>query len=999
MSDKKSNDSKSNGWNDWANKKNDWNISNSKRPKLDIHKNHLSQTSSNSKNTLQAGTSTGPGRSGSFRRTNSLPTSSSTSPQKDVPVNQEEFDAMEAIAMAEAAAAIELEMAKKDQRNLPSTSSKNPLDKVDFKKNGSSGFEILFCEEIAEEDVEECMLLASQEIQASQNAPPVADSSFSQAYNIFSKGIDTHSSILEPGFKKPQPPNKITQNNAAHSSLKTANVRPTAPPRPVTNRNTFAPPVPKFNNVAAQARNPITSFPKLSTTSNPQAEAEVRRLEKEREKDQEALKRLQELVRDKEGEASILRCQLKTVLVEKDREKSRSKRSAQTSEKQFQDQLNELIKKNESLEMKLRFEEAEKKTALERVKLLTNNSERLRVVEPRSPRTTSSQFQAAHSSKTPNRQKHTSAFMNRSTFEEHLHSQAPSTKRPRLNDDEEMLDSDCMQGIEPIPIPKEVRPEMKSVGEQTSFNDDGGTLAQIITPLTMQQILSERLSGIHLSTEASKSELWKHEDSCIDETETIPTLRRLKEESRSRKRRVALDGPHRPSFLNCAPSLQHLMSWNDPVVDCLPTRASICEIVEEFSGILHYNLLLLQDISRPSDKELRDRDQEIVSRGIEVVPLKNFDLLDERQWYKEEHGVELRRSLGIACEIASVSKFAASLVTGNIDPSEVSLKRHKFTELPEYAFLRQSATSEEGDSFYILRVICDICTVIEKQKLTIAFNGVLAGILTLLKNCAEHKVVEGRSQSYFLDVIRRVLIARPSSTVLLLLMDLLISVSNCEGIIKGLCIKCGEDDNVFESLEGLCTFSQDTCPLQMLFIQLRLVSEANRWRLVDSVSRWVHNVIAAGPAAPSWILSVPGSSEVSHIECCARFTSTLIMLLFDVFEMLQNIVEERELPSSSISSSTKDEVLIRIMRRSIVILLKLVENNMFRFMGRVEGLYEILVQGIGRLKKYLHLSPLMERYLEDLLRSEEDITSESMTSEDPFCASYLNNVTNILKLS
>lgn len=56
----------------------------------------------------------------------------------------------------------------------------------------------------------------------------------------------------------------------------------------------------------------------------------------------------------------------------------------------------------------------------------------------------------------------------------------------------------------------------------------------------------------------------------------------------------------------------------------------VFQIIQECSGILHYNLLLLQDIRHPSDKELRDRDQEIVSRGVEIVPLENFDLLDER---------------------------------------------------------------------------------------------------------------------------------------------------------------------------------------------------------------------------------------------------------------------------------------------------------------------------------------------------------------------------------
>lgn len=94
-----------------------------------------------------------------------------------------------------------------------------------------------------------------QEIQASQNVRS-ADTSF--AYNIFSKGIDTHSSILEPGFKKPPPPppSTTTQNNPSRLSLKNAAiVRPSVPVRPpVINQNTNSLSMSKVNNVPTQPR-------------------------------------------------------------------------------------------------------------------------------------------------------------------------------------------------------------------------------------------------------------------------------------------------------------------------------------------------------------------------------------------------------------------------------------------------------------------------------------------------------------------------------------------------------------------------------------------------------------------------------------------------------------------------------------------------------------------------------------------------------------------------
>lgn len=55
-------------------------------------------------------------------------------------------------------------------------------------------------------------------------------------------------------------------------------------------------------------------------------------------------------------QAAILRSQLKQAVMEKEQQKSRSARSTEASERQFQEQLLELMKKKESLELKLKFE-------------------------------------------------------------------------------------------------------------------------------------------------------------------------------------------------------------------------------------------------------------------------------------------------------------------------------------------------------------------------------------------------------------------------------------------------------------------------------------------------------------------------------------------------------------------------------------------------------------------------------------------------------------------
>lgn len=989
MTDRKGNESKS-GWNNWAQKKNDWNMGNVKRPKLDIHKNQLSQ-SSISKST---GPSSASGRGG-FRRTSSMPSTSKSSPQKDAfdgfdPI-QEEFDIEEAKAAVEAAVAAEaLELQSQvEQSAQPSTSKNLPVPKVEYKNNGSSGFENLFIDEgeIAEEDIEDCMLKASQEIQASQNQNGVCNTSFSQAYNVFSKGIDAHSSVLETTFKKPVIPfMKTSQQPLSHKG------------------STINPPV-QTGNAVTPLRNPNSNNNyNKPTTSNPQAEVEVRRLAKLNEESAQTIKSLKDNLRTKEGEASILRSQLKKALIDGEQHRSRSAYSAAASEQQLKDKLSEQDKQLEALTIELQFQKAEAQAAKERYKVLATSCERLRLVEPRSPGPST-----AATLKTPTRQRHVSGFLNRSTFEEPLSPRRPPAKRQRLADEEENVNMDCQPITEPTVAV--MKPETRSVGDQTDFANFGYLdnteliSSQRITPRTLGQKLSDALLGIQLaSVELSNVDLWKNDDAGFDEKETIPTLSLLKIGRKSKQRCIPLDENNRPHLSNCSKSLKHLLSWHDPTSDCPPTRASICQIAEECTGILHYNLLLLQDNCQSSDKDLRDREQDIISRGMDVMPMKKFDLLDERLWYKEEYGVEMRRCLGILSEIALASNFAASLMMGALESNEMSIKKHKFTKIPEYAFLNDS----HGDvgRYYLLRVLCDLCSTIVNQKLTVEFNGVLAGIMILLKNCAQHDILEDCSENYILDVVRHVLVARPSGTVLLILVDLLNSVSKCQTIMKGLCSKCDSDDDVLLNSSGICSFTKSSCPLQVLCIQLRAVNEASRWRHINSLSRWLVSVISQESSTPSWILSHPGSSFESHTTCCIMLTTTLILLLSDALHMLQEVIEKEALPAHLYPDAHETQevdfkpTLKVVMRRSIILLLKLVENNMFKFMARVEGLYEILVQGIDQMREHLDLSSHLERCMEDLLKTEQDTanSTDQANMDDKYARMYLDAAMDLLKL-
>lgn len=73
---------------------------------------------------------------------------------------------------------------------------------------------------------------------------------------------------------------------------------------------------------------------------------------------------------------------------------------------------------------------------------------------------------------------------------------------------------------------------------------------------------------------------------------------------------------------------------------------------------------------------------------------------------------------------------------------------------------------------------------------------------------------------------------------------------------------------------------------------MRAVSEPSRWRLVDAVTKWLVAVVSQVRAAPSWIISISEDSNSSHTHCCTTLMSMLVSLLWDGFEMLQEIIEK-----------------------------------------------------------------------------------------------------------
>ena len=97
----------------------------------------------------------------------------------------------------------------------------------------------------------------------------------------------------------------------------------------------------------------------------------------------------------------------------------------------------------------------------------------------------------------------------------------------------------------------------------------------------------------------------------------------------------------------------------------------------------------------------------------------------------------------------------------------------------------------------------------------------------------------------------------------------------------------------FSVLPLFHVFSLDTCALQVLCIELQAVLEPNRWRLIDAVTKWLVAVVSLDRAAPPWILSAPDDRNLSHTHCCTTLMSMLVSLLWDGFEMLQEIIEQK----------------------------------------------------------------------------------------------------------
>ena len=63
--------------------------------------------------------------------------------------------------------------------------------------------------------------------------------------------------------------------------------------------------------------------------------------------------------------------------------------------------------------------------------------------------------------------------------------------------------------------------------------------------------------------------------------------------------------------------------------------------------------------------------------------------------------------------------------------------------------------------------------------------------------------------------------------------------------------------------------------------------------------------------------------------------------------------------TSSLERIERKSALIQVMRRAIILLPKILENNMFKYAARIEGLYDLLVQEIPQIRKHLQLSTFL----------------------------------------
>lgn len=914
----------------------------------------------------------------------------------------------------------------------PSCSTKPPFDDSSFNATSADLYDDVWDEELSEDVVEECFLLATQASQScaeeTRDANAIKNKNKSNEKNI--------NSYETPAFLQPHAGNfgfKTSYNqpkNVPKQSTNVDNSKFKVPTNFVTSK--LPSQVPKFqpkkpSNLGATTEKHTVIFPfnsvptseakvaskGFSTSKQPAAVKEdlnsteisdLRNLKEQIERLQDSLlsrekenERLQESLLSKDGEVSLLRSQNKKLQMQLETQHQESAREKELQVKRFSEQIETYKKELEITKTELQFKIIEA-TAVQNHSKIVESSSKLKLVEPEA------------------------AVMDTSCFTEHLH-----TKRS----------------------PK----KMQTFMEVDEANENAYNIAKAHTSHQLQQLpqISEGAKLGNYLTE-SLQELPVPEVDWLHYIRQTEKFRSTAETAKEINTKIVALQHHSFTIHNCiaqmiklvamtslsSPQAGHLI--NQVVLVC---RNILCRQV--------HILRLMQQVQ--SSAEWHELDEKVASLVGTMAAPEDADPLTSRSWYNGEQGIETRRAFGLLEALCGSSQLAADLVSGTSAPKDIPKPaiNSQIDSSASESVVRKTTVKEntgqgksiapavenssaemdtdstqssqdvvvvepvagpsglrerhaEGvdtelhlllkqipaiprisspdklpldlsdfitDQHGFLRLCLEAASQISLQRRTHSYVGVLTCMMRMLRAVALKSSFTKRGLQMVLEIIRDVVFSCPQADVVAAIIALLANTSQHIFLMDNLCHGSLSNTLVDRQLNEVTYFSRESCVMQVLFrlVPTNCTSLSFRTFLCSNLVGWLAGLIFQQKHETVWMRAIGPPRECS---CKAKLIHTLVTVVYESFNDLHDLHTQGQ--HSSVSACLGRQLCVGV--RLLHGLLQQ-DELIGSYLDGVEGQYQLFLTGLRDAEDMLTMADSEKKCLKELLEV-EIVTSDGV---------------------
>ncbi|CAG2057313.1 unnamed protein product [Timema podura] len=438
---------------------------------------------------------------------------------------------------------------------------------------------------------------------------------------------------------------------------------------------------------------------------------------------------------------------------------------------------------------------------------------------------------------------------------------------------------------------------------------------------------------------------------------------------------------NRRSLEPCYASIHSLTVLDS--LDCTRSKYHIEKIFGEVLVLLSDQLTMLKELDL-SCQELQDLDRELLESSDERL-MGESTLLSSEQWSSQESGVEARRGLGLLAAITSLSSHAASLLSGQAEYSSVITLSTpvKPNCQPFFVYDEFKVKPKELSLSYLncnlgfLTLLCDLCVAIKQERRCLAYSGVLAGVVALIKSVMIHPTSKGKCMPLVCQILKEIVFCRPQVNVILPFTELLYILSPFPEVCGSLCHNSPKEKYLDKCSRDIIHFhTEDSCVLQVLswLVGVRIANMTVRSHVCRNFVRWLSGCFSGPHHGPPWLHGMAGTCV-----CRKRLEQVTCGLLYRAFQDFKQL--QTEGPTQT--RQTKwlpggDTGLIRELRSTIqagiLVLHRLVDQDQdFGIhIASMEGEWQMFVLGCGKAHTMLGLNARQRQCLEELVTMEEE---------------------------